>query len=102
VLRSDTDAPAPHGGYKQSGYGKDMSKYSFDKYTNVKHVMSDITGCGSKGMALNHFPRIAAWPHRDPPGLPADAVREPVLEIGGRYSAMNTGISRSVFSWYSA
>jgi betaine-aldehyde dehydrogenase len=34
----------PHGGYKQSGYGKDMSKYSFDEYTNVKHVMSEITG----------------------------------------------------------
>ncbi|MER5200379.1 gamma-aminobutyraldehyde dehydrogenase [Streptomyces sp. NPDC002755] len=34
----------PHGGYKASGYGKDMSAYSFDEYTNVKHVMSDITG----------------------------------------------------------
>ncbi|TDC95447.1 gamma-aminobutyraldehyde dehydrogenase [Saccharopolyspora aridisoli] len=34
----------PHGGYKASGFGKDMSAYSFDDYTNVKHVMSDITG----------------------------------------------------------
>jgi betaine-aldehyde dehydrogenase len=34
----------PHGGYKASGFGKDMSTYSFDDYTNVKHVMSDITG----------------------------------------------------------
>lgn len=34
----------PHGGYKASGFGKDMSAYSFDDYTTVKHVMSDITG----------------------------------------------------------
>ncbi|GAA3680434.1 gamma-aminobutyraldehyde dehydrogenase [Arthrobacter ginkgonis] len=29
----------PHGGYKASGFGKDMSQYSLDEYTNVKHVM---------------------------------------------------------------
>ena len=29
----------PHGGYKASGFGKDMSMYSFEEYTNVKHVM---------------------------------------------------------------
>ncbi|MBW9204374.1 gamma-aminobutyraldehyde dehydrogenase [Mumia sp. zg.B53] len=34
----------PHGGYKQSGYGKDMSAYSFEEYTQVKHVMQDVTG----------------------------------------------------------
>ena len=34
----------PHGGYKQSGFGKDMSQYSFDEYTQVKHVSIDITG----------------------------------------------------------
>ncbi|MEW6367618.1 MAG: aminobutyraldehyde dehydrogenase [Acidobacteriota bacterium] len=28
----------PHGGYKKSGFGKDMSQYAFDEYTNVKHV----------------------------------------------------------------
>ncbi len=33
----------PHGGYKHSGFGKDMSAYSFDEYTQVKHVMHDIT-----------------------------------------------------------
>ena len=38
----------PHGGYKQSGSGKDMSTYSLDEYTNVKHVMSDITGVAHK------------------------------------------------------
>ena len=29
----------PHGGYKSSGIGKDMSTYSFEEYTNIKHVM---------------------------------------------------------------
>ena len=28
----------PHGGYKESGYGKDMSMYSVEEYTQVKHV----------------------------------------------------------------
>jgi betaine-aldehyde dehydrogenase len=34
----------PHGGYKASGFGKDMSTYSFDEYTQVKHVMSALSG----------------------------------------------------------
>jgi len=34
----------PHGGFKASGFGKDMSTYSFDEYTQVKHVSMDITG----------------------------------------------------------
>ncbi len=38
----------PHGGMKASGYGKDMSMYSFDEYTQIKHVMSDITGVAAK------------------------------------------------------
>jgi betaine-aldehyde dehydrogenase len=33
----------PHGGYKASGFGKDMSVYSFEEYTQVKHVMYDNT-----------------------------------------------------------
>jgi betaine-aldehyde dehydrogenase len=32
-------AEMPHGGYKQSGYGKDLSMYSLEDYTEVKHVM---------------------------------------------------------------
>ena len=32
----------PHGGYKSSGYGKDMSMYSLEEYTNVKHVMASL------------------------------------------------------------
>ncbi|WP_200303513.1 gamma-aminobutyraldehyde dehydrogenase [Streptomyces adelaidensis] len=33
----------PHGGYKASGFGKDMSTYSFEEYTQIKHVMFDNT-----------------------------------------------------------
>jgi 1-pyrroline dehydrogenase len=32
----------PHGGYKQSGYGKDMSVYSLEDYTQIKHVMASL------------------------------------------------------------
>ncbi|MFI9240916.1 gamma-aminobutyraldehyde dehydrogenase [Streptomyces sp. NPDC053079] len=38
----------PHGGYGASGYGKDMSAYSFEEYTQVKHVMYDNTGVARK------------------------------------------------------
>ncbi|WP_371479346.1 gamma-aminobutyraldehyde dehydrogenase [Kitasatospora sp. NBC_00315] len=38
----------PHGGYKSSGYGKDMSQYSLDEYTQVKHVMYDTTAVARK------------------------------------------------------
>jgi betaine-aldehyde dehydrogenase len=34
----------PHGGMKQSGFGKDLSAYSFEEYTSVKHVAIDATG----------------------------------------------------------
>jgi betaine-aldehyde dehydrogenase len=32
----------PHGGFKHSGYGKDLSLYGFNDYTRIKHVMSNI------------------------------------------------------------
>jgi betaine-aldehyde dehydrogenase len=35
-------AEMPHGGYKRSGYGKDLSGYGFEDYTRIKHVMSNI------------------------------------------------------------
>ncbi|MFK0290929.1 gamma-aminobutyraldehyde dehydrogenase [Streptomyces sp. NPDC090442] len=38
----------PHGGAKASGFGKDMSAYSFEEYTQVKHVMYDNTGVARK------------------------------------------------------
>jgi betaine-aldehyde dehydrogenase len=38
----------PHGGVKSSGFGKDMSSYSFEEYTQVKHVMFDNTAVARK------------------------------------------------------
>ncbi len=35
-------AEMPHGGFKQSGYGKDLSMYSLDDYTQIKHVMAKL------------------------------------------------------------
>jgi betaine-aldehyde dehydrogenase len=35
-------AEMPHGGFKHSGYGKDLSMYGFDDYTRIKHVMANI------------------------------------------------------------
>ena len=35
-------AEMPHGGFKRSGYGKDLSMYGFEDYTRIKHVMSSI------------------------------------------------------------
>ncbi len=32
----------PHGGFKRSGYGKDLSMYGFEDYTRIKHVMANI------------------------------------------------------------
>ena len=36
-------AEMPHGGYKKSGYGKDLSSYALDDYTRIKHVMIDLS-----------------------------------------------------------
>jgi betaine-aldehyde dehydrogenase len=36
-------AEMPHGGYKESGYGKDLSMYALEDYTQVKHVMVNLT-----------------------------------------------------------
>ena len=35
-------AEMPHGGFKKSGYGKDLSAYSLEDYTRVKHVMANL------------------------------------------------------------
>jgi betaine-aldehyde dehydrogenase len=35
-------AEMPHGGFKQSGYGKDLSMYGLEDYTRIKHVMSAL------------------------------------------------------------
>ena len=39
LLTSET----PHGGFKQSGFGKDLSMYSFEEYTRIKHIYIDST-----------------------------------------------------------
>ena len=33
----------PHGGFKQSGYGKDLSMYALEDYTEIKHVMVSLS-----------------------------------------------------------
>jgi betaine-aldehyde dehydrogenase len=35
-------AEMPHGGFKHSGYGKDLSVYGFEDYTRIKHIMSAL------------------------------------------------------------
>jgi betaine-aldehyde dehydrogenase len=35
-------AEMPHGGFKKSGYGKDLSMYAMDDYTRIKHVMTSL------------------------------------------------------------
>ena len=37
-------AEMPHGGFKHSGYGKDLSMYGFEDYTRIKHVMTALDG----------------------------------------------------------
>lgn len=38
----------PHGGFKESGFGKDLSRYAFEEYTIAKHVMFDLSGEAKK------------------------------------------------------
>ena len=57
-------AEMPHGGFKHSGYGKDLSMYGLEDYTRVKHVMAVTSGDrgtsrwfrGSRGEPRNHLP----------------------------------------------
>jgi betaine-aldehyde dehydrogenase len=45
----------PHGGYKESGIGKDMSMYAFEDYTQIKHVMIELSGEARKGWHYTIF-----------------------------------------------
>jgi betaine-aldehyde dehydrogenase len=45
----------PHGGYKESGIGKDMSLYSFEEYTQIKHVMIELSGEARKAWHYTIF-----------------------------------------------
>ena len=42
----------PHGGFKQSGYGKDLSTYSLEDYTQIKHVMAKLDCHDVSGTSL--------------------------------------------------
>src|SRR5437016_12163703 len=45
----------PHGGYKESGVGKDMSMYAFEDYTQIKHVMIELNGEARKSWHYTIF-----------------------------------------------
>jgi betaine-aldehyde dehydrogenase len=45
----------PHGGFKESGFGKDLSRYAFEEYTIAKHVMFDLSGEAKKGWHFTVF-----------------------------------------------
>ncbi len=45
----------PHGGFKQSGFGKDLSSYAFDDYTVLKFVYVDLTGQARKSWHYTVF-----------------------------------------------
>jgi len=45
----------PHGGFKESGFGKDLSRYAFEEYTIAKHVMFDLTGAARKPWHFSVF-----------------------------------------------
>jgi len=38
------NAASPFGGYKQSGYGREMGKHALDLYTQIKSVWVDLSG----------------------------------------------------------
>lgn len=50
----------PHGGFKMSGIGKDMSHYALEEYTIVKHVVFDTTGDQRKGWHFTTFGKADA------------------------------------------
>lgn len=45
----------PHGGYKESGIGKDMSMFAFEDYTQIKHVMIELSNEARKGWHYTAF-----------------------------------------------
>lgn len=61
----------PHGGYKQSGFGKDLSSYSVEDYTQIKHVAIELAGEARKD-----------WHYTIYGDAPADAAGETAPESG--------------------
>ena len=58
-------AEMPHGGFKHSGYGKDLSMYGLEDYTRIKHVMSYIERATLSGLTPDWVKSL---------GLPPEAV----------------------------
>ena len=55
-------AEMPHGGFKHSGYGKDLSMYGFEDYTRIKHVMASIDGLIASARRDGPAPSTGAGP----------------------------------------
>ena len=66
----------PHGGFKQSGYGKDMSLYSMEEYTRIKHVAVKLVARLTVPLLLSQGqPCCAGLPLRATP-FPGDVTRD--------------------------
>ena len=61
------DLRTPFGGVKASGFGKDMSVYSLEEYTSVKHVMTDLTGVARKPWHRTVFRHVPTHLEDSPP-----------------------------------
>ena len=78
-------AEMPHGGFKHSGYGKDLSMYGLEDYTRIKHVMSYIgdrrPGAQAVGVVLDE-----TWPlsSRHDAGAQRLAPEEPAAPSAAR------------------
>ena len=63
-------AEMPHGGFKQSGYGKDLSMYGVEDYTRIKHVMSALDAYAAVSTLTSSAPtspsRKASHDHHRP------------------------------------
>ena len=69
-------AEMPHGGFKKSGYGKDLSAYGFEDYTRIKHVMTSHRGLTGRAAEVRE-------PRAPRPGDPSGARRILSAPTGG-------------------
>ena len=67
-------AEMPHGGFKKSGYGKDLSMYGFEDYTRIKHVMANIESADRPRTRPAHCDRRAPDPRRHPMTAPPSSL----------------------------
>ena len=83
----------PHGGYKQSGYGKDMSMYALEDYTQVKHVMARISRRPSGRASCRRNDR---WAHEGQGG-PEEEDRRSAQGASGREDRVSGEEGRAHF-----